>query len=99
MWKAVVLLPKGGKDYGVIDIVEVMWKLVVEILNRQLTASITFHDFLYRFRVCCSTGTATVVSKLIQQLADVREEVLYEQSPNERLPTFPSTQSPTTYIC
>ena len=41
MWQAVVLIPKGEKDYRGIGIVEVMWKVVAEILNHWLTASIT----------------------------------------------------------
>ena len=32
-WQAVVLVPKGKKDYRVIGLVEVMWKAVAEILN------------------------------------------------------------------
>ena len=40
---------------------EVMWKVVAAILNLRLTASITYHDFL----------------QLLQQLAALREEVLY----------------------
>ena len=43
------------------------------ILNRRLTASITYHDF----RAGCGTGTATLEAKLLQQLAALREEVLY----------------------
>ena len=77
MWQAVVMIPKGGKDYHGIGLVEVMWKVVAEILNRRLTASITFHDFLHGFRVGRGTGTATFEAKLIQKLAALREEVLY----------------------
>ena len=54
-----------------------MWKLVAEILNRGLTASITFHDFLHVFRAGRGTGTATLEAKLIQKLATLREKVLY----------------------
>ena len=54
-----------------------MWKVVVAILNRQITASITFHDLPHRFRECRSTGTATLKAKLLHQLAALREEVLY----------------------
>ena len=43
-WQAVVLIPKGGKDYWGIGLVEVMWKVVAEILNRRLIASIAFHN-------------------------------------------------------
>ena len=49
-WQTVVLIPKGKKEYKGIGLVEVMWKVVLEILNRRLTASITFHDFLHSFR-------------------------------------------------
>ena len=77
IWQAVVLIPKGNKDYWGIGLVEVMWKVVAEILNRRLTASITFRDFLHGFWAGHSTGTATLEAKLLQQLAALREEVLY----------------------
>ena len=40
-------------------------------------ASITFHDFLHGFWVGCGTGTASLDAKILQQLAALREEVLY----------------------
>ena len=72
-----VLIPKGKGDYRGIGLVEVMWKVVAVILNRQLTSSITFHDVLHGFRAGRGTGTATLEDKLLQQLAATREEVLY----------------------
>ena len=56
---------------------EVMWKLVEYILNLRLTSSITFHDFLHGFWAGHGTGTTTLEAKLLQQLADFREKVLY----------------------
>ena len=47
MWQAVVRIFKVVKDYLGIGLVEVMWKVVAEILYIYLTASITFHYFLY----------------------------------------------------
>ena len=44
--KAVVLITKGKKDYRGIGLVEVMCKVVADILNRRLMAFITFQDFL-----------------------------------------------------
>ena len=76
-WQAVVLIPKGKKDYWGIGLVEVMWKVVEAILNRRFTASITYHDALHGFRAGRGTGTATLEAKLLQQLADLREEVIY----------------------
>ena len=76
-WQVLVLIPKGKKDYRGINLVEVMWKLVAAILNHRFTASITYHEFLHGFRAGRGTDTATLEAKLIQQLAALREEVLY----------------------
>ena len=76
-WQAVVLIPKGKKDYRGISLVEVMWKVVAAILNRRFTSSITYHDVLHGFRAGRGTGTATLKANLLQQLAALREEVLY----------------------
>ena len=76
-WQAVVLIPKKKKDYRGIGLVEVMWKVVVVILNRRLTASITYHDFLHGFRVGRGTGTISLKANQLQQLAALREEILY----------------------
>ena len=76
-WQGVVLITKGKKDYRGIGLVEVMWKVVVAILNLRLTASITYHNFLHGFRADRGTGTATLDAKLLQQLASLREEFLY----------------------
>ena len=56
---------------------EVMWKVVADILNLRLTAYITYHNFLHVFRAGRGTGTATLEAKMLQQLAELREEVLY----------------------
>ena len=76
-WKEVVLIPKGKKDYRGIGLVEVMWKVVAAILNFRFTASITYHEVLHGFRAGRGTGTTTLEAKLLQQLAALREEVLY----------------------
>ena len=46
-WQAVVLIPKGKKDYQGIGLVEVMWKVVAAIINLRFTSSITYHDALH----------------------------------------------------
>ena len=77
MWQLVVLIPKGKKDYRRIGLVEAMWKVVAEILNLRFTASITYHNFIHGFRAGRGTGTTNLEAKLLQQLAALREEVLY----------------------
>ena len=76
-WQVVVLIPKGKKDYWGIGRVEVVWKVVAAILNRRFTSSITYHDALHGFRAGRGTGNATLKAKMLQQLAAMREEVLY----------------------
>ena len=48
---------------------------MTEILNCRLTASITYHNFLYGFQAGRGTGTTTLDAKLLQQIAALREEV------------------------
>ena len=69
---------QGGGGHCGIGLVEVMWKVVTVIINRCLTNSIAFQDILLGFRSGCGTGTASLKVKLIQQLSEKREEVLYE---------------------
>ena len=76
-WQAVVLIPKGKKEYRGVGLVEVMWKVVTEILNLRLTYSITFHDFIHGFWAGRGTSMATLEAKLLWQLAALREDVLY----------------------
>ena len=76
-WQTVVLIPNGRQDYRGIGAVEVMWKVVAAILHHRLTTAVTYHDFLHGFRAGRGTGTATLEAKLLQQLAAMREEVLY----------------------
>ena len=67
-----LMIPKGRQEYRGIGLVEVMWKVVAAILHLRLVASITYHDFLHGFWAGCSTGTATLEAKLLQQLTALR---------------------------
>ena len=46
------------------------------IVNHRFTSSITYHNSLHGFRVDRGTGTTTLEVKLIQQVMDMREEIL-----------------------
>ena len=67
----------GGWGYHGIVLVEVVWKVVVVILNYYIKASINLQDFLHGFREDCGTGTTTLEANLLHQLSIMREEVLY----------------------
>ena len=54
-----------------------MWKVVAAILHCRLTTAITYQNALHGFRAGSGTGTATLEAKWLQQLAAMREEVLY----------------------
>ena len=76
-WQTVVLIPKGKGEFRGVGLVEVTWKVVAVIIHRQPTTRIQLHEALHGFREGHSTGTATLEAKLLQQLAAMREEVLY----------------------
>ena len=78
MWQTVVLIPKGKRESRGIGLVEVLWKAVSSLMNRQLTSATTFHDVLYRFWAGRGTGTAALNTKLLQQRMSTREAVLFE---------------------
>ena len=52
-----------------------VWKVVAVILNRRITAYISFHGVLHGLPAGCGTGTATLEAKVLQQLAAMMEEV------------------------
>ena len=76
-WQTVVLIPKGKREFRGIGLVEVTWKVVAVILHHWLTAGIKLHDALHRFWEGHGIGMATLEAKLLQQLAAMREKVLY----------------------
>ena len=76
-WQTVVMTPKGKGEFRGIGLVEVTWKVIAVILHRRLTTGLQLHDALHGFQEGRGTGTDTLKAKLLQQLAAMREEVLY----------------------
>ena len=72
------MIPKGNGNFRGIGLVDVMRKTVTVILNRRLAVVINFHNRLHKFRIGRGTGTASLKVKMLQQLMEMREEVLYE---------------------
>ena len=60
------MIPKEGGDDRGIGLVEVVWKVVMVILNRCLTNSISFQDINYGLWIGRSTRNASLEAKLIQ---------------------------------
>ncbi len=68
LWIIVVLIPKGGRDYLEIGLLESVWKCIERVIDHRLKA-IELHDNLHG---CCSkrrTGTTIIEMKLAQQLS------------------------------
>ena len=50
IWKTMVLIPKGGKGYIGIGLVEAIWKVCTHIVNSRIRSSIVLHDDVHGFR-------------------------------------------------
>ena len=57
---------------------EVLWKAISIIIYQNLVESIDFHDIMHRFRFWRGIGTATLEAKILQKIAGIRQEVLYD---------------------
>ena len=57
---------------------EVIYKDVTIILKQNLTAAITFHGVLHGFQAGRGMGTATIETKLLQNLTAMREALLFK---------------------
>ena len=72
------MIPKGGgTDFRVIVLVEFLWKAISRIIYRRISSSIWFHDELHGFCMGRGTGTATIEDKLLQNIINMMETVLY----------------------
>ena len=72
-WVIVVLLPKGRGDYRGIGLLELLWKVVERIMDRQLNA-LPLHEVLHGCWNGRGTGTAILEAKLAQQPAHLKQE-------------------------
>ena len=77
-WQAAVLVLNGRWDFHGIGLIEVLWKAIVSLINRQLMSEISFHNTLHRFWAGRGTKTAALEAKLLQQLTAMREAVIFE---------------------
>ena len=77
-WSFVVILPKPCGGVRGIGLVEILWKIIANIIDARLKSAIEFHDALHGFRSKRGTGTATMEAKLVQQLAALEQTPLYE---------------------
>ena len=73
-----VFLLKGRGEYRGIGLVEGVWKVYTRVVNCRLKRSVTLHDALNGFRSGRGTGAAILEAKLVQQLAGIAHEPLFQ---------------------
>ena len=56
----------------------VVWKVFAVVANCWIKRSVTLHDALHGFRAGRGTGTVPLESKLVQQLAGISHEPLFQ---------------------
>jgi hypothetical protein len=76
LWIIVVLIPKGGRDYRGIRLLEPVWKCIKRVIDHRLEV-IDLHDSLHGCRNNHGTGTAIIEAKLTQQLSYLELKPFY----------------------
>ena len=73
----VVLIPKGNsREYCDIGLLEVIWKLIEQVLNERISG-IEVHDCLHGCWMKCGCRTGIMEAKCVQQLAFIEQTPLY----------------------
>jgi hypothetical protein len=76
LWIIVILIPKEGKDYRGIGLLEPIWKVIEQIIDCRLYF-IQLHDSLHGCHHQRGLGTATTKAKLAQQLSYLEMQPSY----------------------
>ena len=71
-------LMKGKEEYWGIGLVDMICKVCAAVLNCRIKRSVTLHDVLPGFRAGRGTGTETLETKLVQQLAGITHKTLFQ---------------------
>ncbi len=75
-WMIVVLIPKGGGDYQGIGLLEPIWKIIEQVMDKRLNV-VELHKSLHGCRNGRGTGTAIIEAKLAQQLAHLEQRPFF----------------------
>ena len=76
-WQMVLLSPKGNRNFQVVGLVEVIWKMVSVIINREIGTVVWFHEILHGLLTSWKKWIDSLKSKTPQHMMKIREEVLY----------------------
>ena len=76
LWIIVVLIPKGGRDFRGIRLLEPIWKVLEWIMDLRLDV-IDLHDTLHGFCANRRPWTVVIEAKLAQHLSDLELQPFY----------------------
>ena len=68
------LIPKCETKFCGISILEIIWKLVSNIINTSSIDNIKFHDSLHGFRRYRGTGTVILEAKILVRITEKKRE-------------------------
>ena len=77
-WSILACIPKSDGGRRGIGLLEIVWKVLEAIIDSRLKATITLHDAIHGFTAKRGTGTATTEVKLQMELAQIRQEPLFQ---------------------
>ena len=77
MWQTVVIIPNRNGEFRGIEVVGVLWKALLGVINRWIKVVVQFHDVLHGLRAGQGMVTSSLESKLLQQMTEMKEDVLY----------------------
>ena len=69
--------PKGNAYTWGIGLVEVVWKVVKEVIDTRIKTVVQFHNVLHGFCACRERGAAIMELKLAQELVSVDQYPLF----------------------
>ena len=76
-WNFLVLIPKLVTNTWGIGLLETLWKVVEDLIDTRLRASLQMQDVLHRFRDGRGTGTAIMELMLAQELSSIDQSPLF----------------------
>ena len=63
-----VPIPKGNEDFRGFGLVEVLWKVLLGVINWHIGEAVQFHDVMHSFQEGLGVGTASLEAKFSSSL-------------------------------
>ena len=76
-WSTVVLLPKADGGVRGIGLLDIVWKILMRIVDLRVKGAVSFHDTIHGFRAQRGCSTAIIEAKVVQELAALQQTPFY----------------------